>query len=528
MNFIMQSLRVIDSLTIEFVDAWRAFVRKPTFASIPITIDTLTLLCHHGRLIYDLNIDNSRNGDISYLTSKEWDIICQKYQLNGVTVVIQKAVLAGGDSILFSEKDTCQECRLNRLLDYTEGLITISKERQNQITDESTDKEVNQQPTDFRNDGASYEIEKVVAHKQEGGQSLFLVRWTGFDSVDDTWEPIECFDNIDTINKFMDAKKDANGVLIEEPQISNVSTDNQINESLLAPLHSMKPEENDDDVILLSEVRQKPAASKKSSRPKSGETLELSSDDDDIQFTGTSSRKHNTPINVEDSHIKKSSKRQRLNSSDGFKLETKKKIMKQCVSDDSEVLVKAKSSSRRAKTVNLEFKIKSTTTLRELSLTVMDRFFVPSIYQKLSLEGLILDKPDATMRELNIYPGVTLKLEAFDQNLKKFDFSGTFIFIIGLPTARERGFEGTNLLGRHFESDDFTESLIGTVMAKSGSHPDNTSNSIVLMDTPMKLRPSDVAMSCSSVEEICDNFSNSPTPCQKVVHDPLETPILQI
>lgn len=44
-------------------------------------------------------------------------------------------------------------------------------------------------------------IEKIIKFKYENGQELFLVKWTGYSSNDNTWEPIENLDNCPGILK---------------------------------------------------------------------------------------------------------------------------------------------------------------------------------------------------------------------------------------------------------------------------------------------------------------------------------------
>ena len=43
------------------------------------------------------------------------------------------------------------------------------------------------------NDGALYEVEEILGSRWVDGREMFHVRWTGFGSTDDTWEPIENF-----------------------------------------------------------------------------------------------------------------------------------------------------------------------------------------------------------------------------------------------------------------------------------------------------------------------------------------------
>jgi hypothetical protein len=45
------------------------------------------------------------------------------------------------------------------------------------------------------NDGAFYEVEEILGSRWVDGLEMFHIRWKGFGSTDDTWEPIENFQN---------------------------------------------------------------------------------------------------------------------------------------------------------------------------------------------------------------------------------------------------------------------------------------------------------------------------------------------
>lgn len=68
-----------------------------------------------------------------------------------------------------------------------------------------------------------YEVDKIVDDKIEDGEKMYLIRWKGFASDDDTWEPIsnlECPDNIKEYERVKKEKKreKANKELKEEPK----------------------------------------------------------------------------------------------------------------------------------------------------------------------------------------------------------------------------------------------------------------------------------------------------------------------
>ena len=55
----------------------------------------------------------------------------------------------------------------------------------------------------------SYEVAAIVAHKwvEEEKQFRFRVRWRGFSSDHDTWEPPESFDDPGFVRKYMECQR---------------------------------------------------------------------------------------------------------------------------------------------------------------------------------------------------------------------------------------------------------------------------------------------------------------------------------
>lgn len=60
-----------------------------------------------------------------------------------------------------------------------------------------------------KNESGEYEVEKIMDSKILKGKTKYLIRWKGWDSSDDTWEPEETLNCPELIRKFKKAKKPA-------------------------------------------------------------------------------------------------------------------------------------------------------------------------------------------------------------------------------------------------------------------------------------------------------------------------------
>ena len=52
----------------------------------------------------------------------------------------------------------------------------------------------------------SYEVERILDHRKINNRTEYLVRWAGYDSEDDSWEPYDNFDDIEVIHKYWDVR----------------------------------------------------------------------------------------------------------------------------------------------------------------------------------------------------------------------------------------------------------------------------------------------------------------------------------
>ena len=50
-------------------------------------------------------------------------------------------------------------------------------------------------PPDLVNGELEYEVKAIVTHKPQGQRNLYLVKWKGYPTSDNTWEPVRNLDN---------------------------------------------------------------------------------------------------------------------------------------------------------------------------------------------------------------------------------------------------------------------------------------------------------------------------------------------
>ncbi|XP_053695319.1 cylicin-1 [Sabethes cyaneus] len=79
---------------------------------------------------------------------------------------------------------------------------------------------------DEEDDGKEYEVEKIIdVHFKRDGKREYLVRWKGFSSKDDTWEPadnLNCAHLIEKFNEKLDKSKNAS---VKELRVSRKPTE---------------------------------------------------------------------------------------------------------------------------------------------------------------------------------------------------------------------------------------------------------------------------------------------------------------
>jgi hypothetical protein len=350
------------ALPIEFYNAWVAYVSAPLTQPKPKEIDLSLLYCTHGLLRYDVSTDNIKEQYWTYALDTEWDYLALVYPVIGTPLEVQKSK-NDLKYELFTDIPVCDACRLERLLEYTEATITV--EKHGDIADMT---ETRSNPDD------AYVVSAIVGHRTDAfGQPEYRVRWDGYGSDEDTWEPPSSFSDaslIKTYHKKVGPKKR------DRQQIVNV-------DEYAPPSKPDKPDKQlviDIDAVAIVEPEQK--------------------------------RESTTPELVDLVSIPQTRKRTRVSMAES--------------PPDSP---KSGSRSKRQRSSVVEQVITPELTVHELMLKVFpltqlnETFGIPPLYQRLVYNDREL-APEETMKQAGIYHGQVLKMMVFDQSACKFDFTG--------------------------------------------------------------------------------------------------------
>ena len=66
-----------------------------------------------------------------------------------------------------------------------------------------------QPPVQLEDSTEEYEVEKIIARRVNRGSEEFLIRWKGYGSYDDTWEPRTNLKNAkEKLNEFLGKGKE--------------------------------------------------------------------------------------------------------------------------------------------------------------------------------------------------------------------------------------------------------------------------------------------------------------------------------
>jgi hypothetical protein len=54
----------------------------------------------------------------------------------------------------------------------------------------------------------SYEVEAILNHRGEDSNRQYLVKWKGYDTAHNSWEPVGNFDDVAVIDKYWQRKEE--------------------------------------------------------------------------------------------------------------------------------------------------------------------------------------------------------------------------------------------------------------------------------------------------------------------------------
>jgi Chromo (CHRromatin Organisation MOdifier) domain/Ubiquitin family len=432
---------------------------------IPSCIDNSFLFCPHGNIIYDLEKDSKQWNELAEpIMPEDWEYLTSAYELRGDSAEFVKSKV-DEETVVTSRPNVCDECRIERLMDYKEATIIITKRADASLTTSASLLDNVDVPTE------SFEVDKIVGHRKEDGVMKFKVRWKRFTESDDTWEPHASFDDEASILNYMKEYP-----LEFKKQLASIN-DGKLKESV-------KHQEEDDEVMAMEDDIVEVKVVKRSTARSPKEIIEIGCDPMEIDIpsepavvTVRSRRKAkaaNDPMQldlpIESAAVGVRSKRKPKaevvggNDADYAEQDKAKKRRKKGAETTSKSIEAVASSPnskprRKGRTYNYPIVITPETTVKDLSLKVYESCFIPPLYQKLIFNEKPLDDPSATMKELQIYEGVTVHLEVFDESTGRFDFSSEYQINSGLPPSKELGFSNTNLLGRRETADDISEPI---------------------------------------------------------------------
>lgn len=234
-----------------------------------------------------------------------------------------------------------------------------------------------------------YEVEAIEAHrKKDNGIFEFLIKWTGYNER--TWEPM-------------------GNILVTS----------------LIPYMQNYPNEFANELECLR--------------------AEIS---EELHATATESTKHPTLDPLSNKRKRKGKSRDDDNYVEPLLSRKAKRVQETELHDDTpEVRTKSTRSRRRDRATNISIEISPNTTVKEIGLEILNRMYIPPLYQKLTFNDVVLDNENATMKDLSIFSGAVIDLDVFDGSTKSFDVHNP-----NHESIKEIGFAGTNLTG-NFSQD---------------------------------------------------------------------------
>ncbi|KAI6132145.1 hypothetical protein EDD16DRAFT_1891250 [Pisolithus croceorrhizus] len=111
-----------------FVRLWRKWLGRPTDIPRPDVVETSTLFCEHGNLVFDPNAPNDWDCNIALIQLSEWVVLEGLYRC-GPVVSVEKRIIEDPNGFLDTKFvhpiPVCHDCRMSRRSNYELTDITV-------------------------------------------------------------------------------------------------------------------------------------------------------------------------------------------------------------------------------------------------------------------------------------------------------------------------------------------------------------------------------------------------------------------
>ena len=132
-----------------------------------------------------------------------------------------------------------------------------------------------------------YDVEKILKHRKHGMRYEFCVKWLGYGMKDNTWEPIDSFDNNDVFNKYLEKINYTHAEIAAGPMRGERMREHRLKKTL-----KKNTDPRPDDVKKEDSRLPSPSDSQVSSSVDKGHQKKRKADrnDEDVQSRGVRSR----------------------------------------------------------------------------------------------------------------------------------------------------------------------------------------------------------------------------------------------
>lgn len=124
-----------------FVRLWRKWLGRPTDIPRPDAVETSTLFCEHGNLVFDPNAPNDWDCNIALIQFSEWVVLEGLYRC-GPVVSVEKRMVEDSNGFLDTRFvhpiPVCHDCRMRRRSNYELTDITVRLQSGNVHTEQNS------------------------------------------------------------------------------------------------------------------------------------------------------------------------------------------------------------------------------------------------------------------------------------------------------------------------------------------------------------------------------------------------------